>query len=138
MSPQYVKLKPAGEFRQPDISDVIDKIRKFISKYPDKDLFLVTEDEDYYKRIKGEFSDKLKIVSFDSFVSGYDGKSYLSKTKLLNDDKKRRGIDYLVKIVLLSRCKYLISSMTMGSIAAYCFNGGKYEEEFIFDLGYYK
>ena len=133
----YVKLKPAGEFKQPDIQDVIIKVREFTQKYPDRKIFLVTEDEEYYDKIKSEFVDKLLIVSFDSFISGYDGKNYLSKTKLLNDDKKRRGIDYLVKIVMLSRCKYLISSITMGSIAAYCFNGGQYEEDYIFDLGFY-
>lgn len=88
--------------------------------------------------MKAEFAELITTVSFDSFISGYDGKGYLSKSGLLEEDKKKRGIDYLVKIILLSRCRYLISSITMGSIAAYCFNGGKYEDKYIFDLGYYE
>lgn len=88
--------------------------------------------------MQSEFPESICTVSFDSFIKGYDGKQYLSKTNLLEKDKKKRGIDYLVKIILLSRCRYLISSITMGSIAAYCYNGGKYEEEYIFDLGYYE
>lgn len=47
-------------------------------------------------------------------------------------------MDYLVKIVLLSRCKYLVSSITMVAIAAYSMNGGKYEYEMIFDKGVYQ
>ena len=124
----YVKLKPPGEFRQPEIDDVINKIREYIKKYPGKKLFLVTEDENYYKRLVEEFPTSIVTVTFDSFISGYDGKDFLSRTNLLDEDKKIRGMNYLVKIILLSRCRYLISSMTMGSIAAYCFNGGKYYE----------
>ena len=120
----YVKLKPPGEFRQPEIKDVVKKIKEFTTTHPGRKLFLVTEDAEYYEILKKEFPELLCTVSFDSFVSGYDGKNYLSKTGLLEDDKKKRGMDYLVKIILLSRCKYLISSITMGSIAAYCFNGG--------------
>lgn len=134
----YAKLKPTGEFRQPDIEEVIKKVREFIENHPGKKIFLVTEDNDYYKRMKAEFAELITTVSFDSFISGYDGKGYLSKSGLLEEDKKKRGIDYLVKIILLSRCRYLISSITMGSIAAYCFNGGKYEDKYIFDLGYYE
>ena len=134
----YAKLKPIGEFRQPDIEDVVQKAKEFIRKYPGKKIFLVTEDYDYYERLKEEFQELLTTVSFDSFIRDYDGKGYLSKSGLLEEDKKKRGIDYLVKIILLSRCRYLISSITMGAIAAYSFNGGKYEDEYIFDLGYYE
>ena len=134
----YVKLKPAGEYKQPNIQDVCDKVRGFINKYIDKKIFLVTEDADYYKIMRSEFQEKICIVSFDSFISGYNGRDYLSNTQLLNENRKKRGMDYLIKIILLSRCKYLISSITMGSIVAYCFNGGKYEDKYIFDIGYYE
>ena len=134
----YAKLKPTGEFRQPDIEDVVKKVREFTTQHPGIKIFLVTEDEDYYKKMQAEFTELLLTVSFDSFIGGYVGNGYLSKTNLLEQNKKKRGMDYLVKIILLSRCRYLISSITMGSIAAYCFNGGKYEDEYIFDLGYYE
>lgn len=133
----YAKLKPTGEFKQPSIKLVCRKIKEFSKIHSYNKIFLVTEDEEYYKILKSEFGERLCTVSFDSFVSGYDGKKYLSETNLMEKNKKKRGVDYLVKIFLLSKCKYLISSMTMGSIAAYCFNGGKYEDEYIFDLGYY-
>lgn len=134
----YAKLKPTGEFRQPEIQEVCDEIREFVNKYPGKKVFLVTEDDEYHEKVQEEFPELLTTVSFDSFIKGYDGKGYLSKSGLLDGDKKKRGIGYLVKIILLARCRYLISSITMGSIAAYSFNGGKYEDEYIFELGYYE
>lgn len=132
----YVKLKPSGEYVQPNIDEVINKTREFFNKYSCK-IFLVTEDYDYYLKMREEFKDQLSITSFDSFVKNYDGKTYLSKSGLLNDDKKTRGANYLAKIMLLSRCKYFIGSITCGSIATYAFNGGKYKDEFVFNLGKY-
>jgi len=134
----YVKLKPAGEYAQPEVEEFIEKLDKFVKKYPTANVFLVTEDYYYYLKIKEVYGGKVKTVSFDSFVENYDGKDYLSKTGLLDENPQKRGMDYLTKIVLLSRCKYLVSSITMGSIAAYSMNGGKYEDEMIFDKGVYR
>ena len=134
----YARLKPTGEFRQPNINDVCDKIVEFSEKYEMKKVFLVTEDYEYYSILKNKFGNLLYTVSYDTFIEGYNGKDFLSKTNLLAKNPRKRGIDYLVKIILLSKCRYLISSITMGSIAAYCFNGGKYVDEYIFDLGYYE
>lgn len=133
----YTKLKPTGEYVQPQIEDIIEKTREFLNKYPESKIFLVTEDFENYRRMKNEFNDLLQIADFDTFVQNYCGEDFLSKTNVLNNDKKKRGMDYLVKIILLSRCKYLVSSITMGSIAAYAMNGNKYEDSYIFDLGLY-
>jgi len=134
----YVALKPVGEYVQPEVDEVINKMKIFQEKYPDSNFFIVTEDYNIYKKIKKEFSTKVRIVSFDKFIGNYDGSTFLSKANILQDDKVSRGMDYLVKILLLSECRYLISSITMGSIATFAINGGKYEEEYIFDLGVYE
>lgn len=133
----YTKLKPSGEHIQPDIKSVVKKTREYLGKYQVSGIFLVTEDFENYKIMKEEFGDLLKITSFDTFILGYSGEDFLSKSNVLDSDKKKRGMDYLAKIVLLSKCKYLISSITMGSIAAYAMNGNKYEDRYIFDLGVY-
>lgn len=134
----YVRLKPSGEFVQPDIEDVIDKTKEFLIEHDNPSIFLVTEDGDYYKKLKKEFGDNLKITSFDGFIDNYKGEDYLSKSNILNENKHIRGLEYFVKILLLSRCKYLISSITAGSLAAYAFNGGEYENAYVFDLGLYE
>lgn len=134
----YVKLRPSGEYVQPSIEQMIQKIREFMEKHPNNNLFLVTEDNDYYQRLKCEFGEQLLIASFDSFIENYSGNDFLSKSSVLNPDLISRGRDYLVKIVLLSRCKYFIGSITMGSIAAYSLNGNRYNDAYIFKLGYYR
>ena len=134
----YTALKPTGEHIQPQIDKVIEEMKKMNRKNPELNFFLVTEDEAIYSEIKLVFNDKIKIVSFDKFIAGYDSKVFLSESDLLDKDRKRRGIEYLVKLVILSKCQYLISSITMGSIATYALNGNKYTGNCIFDLGIYK
>lgn len=43
----------------------------------------------------------------------------LSKSNVLEKDKKSRGQKYLAKMILLSRCRYLITSITQGSKFSY-------------------
>ena len=133
----YVKLRPSGEYIQPNVKQVEEQIIKFVEKYQ-APIFLVTEDGNIYDELVNDFGKSLRIVSYDSFVRNYDGKDVLSKSYVLDEDKKQRGQKYLVKMILLSRCKYLISSITQGSKFSYALNGGKYEDEHIFDLGLYK
>lgn len=133
----YVKLRPSGEYIQPSVKQVEEQIIKFVKKYQ-APIFLVTEDGNIYDELVKDFGNSIRIVSYDSFVRNYDGKDVLSKSNVLDDDKKQRGQEYLVKMILLSKCKYLISSITQGSKFSYALNGGKYEDEYIFDLGLYK
>lgn len=133
----YIKMKPSGEYVQPNVEQVVTKVQEFMSKY-NLPIYLVTEDGNIYDKFIDAFGKRVRIVSFDTFVRNYDGKDVLSKSNVLEEDKKSRGQKYLVKMILLSKCKYLISSITQGSKFSYLLNGGKYEDEFIFDLGLYK
>ena len=135
----YVKLKPSGEYVQPTVNQVIPVIHTFLEKYGnERGIYLVTEDGEIYDSLYEEFGEKIKLVSFDSFVRGYTGQAVLSRSNVLNADKKKRGQDYLAKMVFLSKCKYLISSVTQGSKFSYILNGGEYRDEYIFNLGLYK
>lgn len=94
------------------------QIEKFIEQYH-AFVFLVTEDGNVYDDLRNKFGEYIKIVSYDSFIYDYDGKDVLSRSNVLEDNKKLRGQKYLVKMILLSRCKYLISSITQGSKFSY-------------------
>lgn len=132
----YIRLKPSGEYVQPNVQLVEEQIIKFITRY-NAPIFLVTEDGDIYDTLVKKFGSSIRTVSYDSFIRNYDGKDVLSKSNILEDNKKMRGQNYLVKMILLSKCKYLISSITQGSKFSYALNGGKYVDEYIFDLGLY-
>ena len=129
-------MRPSGEYVQPNVKQVEQQIEKFIEQYH-ASVFLVTEDGNIYDDLRNRFGEYIKIVSYDSFIYDYDGKDVLSRSNVLDDNKKLRGQKYLVKMILLSRCKYLISSITQGSKFSYALNGGKYADEYIFDLGLY-
>lgn len=133
----YVKLRPSGEYVQPNIEQVKQKVAMFIKKYH-APIFLVTEDGEIFDELVQTFGNNIRIVSYDTFIRNYDGDDVLSKSNVLDEDKKQRGQRYLVKMILLSNCKYLISSMTQGSKFSYALNGAKYEDEYIFNLGLYQ
>lgn len=133
----YVKLRPSGEFVQPDVEQVKKKVTEFTERY-NAPIFLVTEDGEIYGELVNAFGDSVRIVSYDTFIRNYDGKDVLSKSSILEYDKKLRGQKYLVKMILLSKCKYLVSSITQGSKFSYSLKNGNYDGEFIFDLGLYK
>ena len=132
----YVKLKPSGEYVQPSVDQMKCKIHEFENKY-NAPIFLVTEDGDIFDNLIKEFGDIIRIVSFDTFIRNYEGKDVLSKSDVLEKDKKLRGQKYLAKMILLAKCKYFVGSMTQGSKFSYILNNGNYSDEYIFDLGLY-
>lgn len=132
----YVKLKPSGEYVQPSVEQMKSKILDFINKY-DVPIFLVTEDGDIYDALETEFGERIRTVSFDTYIRNYDGKDVLSRSNVLEEDKKLRGQKYLAKMILLAKCKYLLTSITQGSKFSYVLNDGKYMDEYVFDLGLY-
>ncbi|MBQ6971073.1 MAG: hypothetical protein IJP86_01815 [Synergistaceae bacterium] len=52
------------------------------------------------------------------------------------NDKYLRGLEYLVSILFLSRCRGFIASMTSGSTGVMCLSEG-FEYLYVFDLGLY-
>lgn len=132
----YVKLKPSGEYVQPSVDQMKCKIHELENKY-NAPIFLVTEDGDIFDNLKKEFGDIIRIVSFDTFIRNYEGKDVLSKSDVLEKDKKLRGQKYLAKMILLAKCKYFVGSMTQGSKFSYILNNGNYSDEYVFDLGLY-
>ena len=67
----YIKLRPSGEYVQPNVKQVEQQIEKFIAQYHTC-IFLVTEDGNIYDDLKNKFGEYVKIVSYDSFIYDYD------------------------------------------------------------------
>lgn len=136
----YVKLRPAGHPVQPSAEDAIKMADTMMKRFDLEYVFLVTEDYEIYKKIKQHFQKKLIIVSFDSFITSYKGDSFLSLEKSvlsqLSSSPYQRGLNYLTKLYILSKCKCFVGGNTCGSWAANVFSKG-YDESYIFDLGLY-
>ena len=93
----------------------------------------VDEWDKYELHHRARLATKPGLVSFDTFIRNYEGKDVLSKSDVLEKDKKLRGQNYLAKMILLAKCKYLISSMTQGSKFSYVLNDGKYVDTSLYD-----
>ena len=132
----YVKMRPVGEYVQPTAEQVVESIREMRRKHGNFPVFLVTEDQHIFDVISKNIND-LYTVSFDDYISDYNGQTFLAFSGSLRSDKRALGMEYLTKIVLLSKCKYLLSSIASGSKAAYVLRDEDYEDEFIFDMGLY-
>ena len=136
----YIKLKPSGHPVQPTVEQAVEIVDKYINQYDIEKIFLTTEDGDIYKKIKDKYGNMCVITSFDSFVNNYNGKDYLSHHQSINDlgsSPYQRGFNYLVKLIILSKCEYFIGGNTMGSWAACAFAEQPFKSKYVFDLGMY-
>ena len=130
----YITLKPKGHYVQPELGDVIVKIEEFLEKYDIDQIYVVTEDYSYYTELKKIFGDK--IFSSDSnFVKNYSTKDYVSEA--FDNDPYERGLMYLIRILLLSKCEYVISSKANGSMFAELMREDECIDSYWFDLGIY-
>ena len=136
----YTKLKPAGHPVQPTTIQAIKIVDEYLVKNPHKNIFLVTEDADICLEIKKKYGEKVRTINDDIYISNYDGKNFLSmddsSINQLGLSSFQRGITYLSKILLLSKCKDIIGGNTSGSWAA-CVLSKSIDFLYIFDLGCY-
>lgn len=130
----YVSLKPKGHSVQPSINSVQNKITEYNQKYNFDKIYVVTEDYDYYKILSAAFAGK--VCSFgDNFIKDYKGNDYLSES--FKDDPYERGLNYLIRIILLSKCEYTICSKASGSEFAEFIRKESPVDEYWFELGVY-
>ncbi len=136
----YVKLKPSGHPVQPTVRQAIEVVDKYIEKYEAPYVFLVTEDGEIYDAIKAKYGERCITPKFDRYIYGYEGSKFLSKDKSVNDladSAYERGMQYLVKMIILSKCGYLIGGNTNGMWAVNVFAEERFKDRYIFDLGMY-
>lgn len=130
----YVKLKPKGHAVQPTINEMMLKIEEYIGKYDIQKIFVVTEDYSYYRILKDTYPDKV-FSSDDYFIKGYDSKDYIEA--YFENDPYERGVNYLVRVLLLNKCDYLIAGITNGSLVSCCLRKQDFKDEYWFELGDY-
>lgn len=130
----YVKMKPKGHAVQPSLEQVLNKVDEFLGKYHIDRIFVVTEDFDYYSALKEKYGN-LIFCSDDYFVRGYEGENYIESS--FDNDPYERGLNYIVRVLLLNECDYLITGITNGSLVSCCLNDKIYKDEYWFRLGDY-
>lgn len=130
----YVALRPKGHNIQPTIEAFIDKIKEFLNNYDINQIYIVTEDFDYFQRITEEI-DCPVVMSDNDFVKDYNETDYVSAS--INTDGFTRGMNYLTRLLLLTKCQYIVSSYAAGSIYSKMIREENPRDEYWFDLGKY-
>ena len=130
----YTALKPKGHYKQPTIEQVMEKIDDFLGKYSIEKIQLVTEDFSIFQKFKAKYGDIL-FSSDDSFVKNYSTEDY--KESSFQNDPYERGLNYLIRLILLTKCDYLISSITNGSLFVLAERENEYKDCYLFELGKY-
>ena len=131
----YTRLKPAGHPVSPTPEQAAEKLDEFLERYGRRKIFLATEDAGVYDFFRAKYGD-LIYTSDKNLVRNYSGKDYIAN-EIDAENKYQFGLDYLVKMICLSECRYLIASQTAGTEFARLLNDGRYADEYIFDLGTY-
>ena len=136
----YSKLKPEGHAIQPNIEDAFKVIDRVIRKTGLNDLFLVTEDYTIMDLVYKKYGENLVRLKSDYQIKNYNGRVKLSldndSLEQLGRSPKERGAQYLKKLILLSKCDYLIAGNTCGSWFSYIISD-TYRDVCVFDLGKY-
>lgn len=130
----YVALKPKGHYVQPELKSVIDKIKEFLEKYEIDQIYVITEDYDYFTELQNTFGNKV-FSSDNYFVKNYNNRDYLSES--FDNDPYERGLMYLIRVLLFSKCEYIISSKASGSMFAEFMREEVCIDSYWFDLGLY-
>lgn len=122
---------PAGMSAQ----QCIQKIHLYMNKYHCQYFYLSCEDEYYVDTIRREFGKQclyfvrprrhffdMEGKPQDREQAGFDMKNYSMRAK---------NMDYMVEILLLAKCQYLLGNKGGGTIATFFLKNGKYEESVI-------
>lgn len=130
----YTHMEPKGHPRQPSVAQITRQVDEFLTKYPISKIYVVTEDYEIYQEIREHYGDMV-FAADDRFVRDYNGWDYVSYG--YTDDAYERGLYYLIRLILLARCDYLVSSKASGSHYSILLNNGEYKDQYLFELGNY-
>lgn len=131
----YINAKPKNHPVQPMPEQLMEKIDEVLAERKCEKIYLATEDKNFFEIFKGRYGDK--IIAMEVKRHETVGKQNINEVRRMqkeNDYTMAR--DYLINILLLSKCNCLVAGNTSGSIGALLLNE-EYEYKYIFDLGVY-
>lgn len=129
----YLAMHPARHPVQPEIKRAVADVGKAFRAGAWSHIFLVTEDAEIAQAFRQEFGDRVRMTGQEPIR--YDGRGYLDCQKGVSGDV-RRAREYLVRIIMLSRCSDVMCGRTAGSLGAAILSKG-FDSAFYWDLGEY-
>jgi hypothetical protein len=123
----------------PDSAIFLQKAIEAVKEWNMEYIFLSTIDEGVVDAFKGVFKDKLLLLE----RARIKPQSILEESGILGEHKNyptrqspyTAGLEYLIDLVMLSKCDAYIGPLSCGSHLAIDLNNNQYRNRFIFDLG---
>lgn len=135
----YTLKRPSGHFVQPEIFSIINQSELTMKKQNCSSLYLATESQEVYDAFKSEFKSNL-ITNTDKRYNDKDiigVKSLATYDRIHKNDRYSINLKYLSSTCILSKCKYFIGGLTMGTVGVYLMNRN-FEYDYLYNLGIYK
>ena len=136
----YTKMRPAGHHIQPEVDDVIDKVKSVMPEWNCDYVYITTEERKIVERFENAFPGRVLTVSqmyYDDLDIDYEHQYIASAKFNRGNDAYLKGLEYLSPVMVFSRCNSAVLGLCGGSLAAMYINGGKFENTFIFNLGFF-
>jgi hypothetical protein len=138
----YTGTKPKNHPIQPEVGEVIEKVRAGCPASGPWYLYLATDERQVEAQFREAFPGKVLVNKrsyYDQFYRPGEEVKVLGRVHLDRErDDYYRGLEYLSSLVLLSRCGSLIAGNCGGSNAAIYLNDEKYSGWYLFDKGVYE
>lgn len=134
----YTSTCPGGHNVVPSIDLLIQMTDEKLQEWGYDFVYLATEDKEIYDAMKKHYGQKLIALDVPRFAHDTNKKRLSELNFERENDQYLRGEEYLITIYLLSHCDSIITSGVGGGLAALRINGGKYEHQYIFNLGRYQ
>ena len=132
----YISLKPKHHPKQPNINIMIKDIKEMNLKYKYDWIFLTTEDYLIKSTFIQTFKNKLKYLKNNNNINY----NYKEKKKLGFNEKIKGNLqfqkNYLINIIILSKCIDIISALTSGTIGTFILSEG-FRNSKIYYSGFY-
>ncbi|MCR5651304.1 MAG: hypothetical protein K6F86_09015 [Lachnospiraceae bacterium] len=133
----YTAMKPLGHPVQPTIDEAITRTKEKMAEWEGDAIYLATEDESIVERFLAEFGSCVILPNGKRYDYRKPHKELIIHNSFdRENDEYLRGREYLVKIGVLSRMDYIISSF-MGSTYGMSLMNMNYKGEYYWDLGVY-
>ena len=134
----FRNLRLPGHSIQPDAALLLERAKRMMKEREIPYCYLKTEERSVFELFRTELGKNL-LSTESLFYDEMDAtKGIVHYRPEIKHAAYRLALDYLKNVVIASRCDYLISGITNGSVAALEFNGGKYKAVDLVNLGHYQ
>ena len=135
----YISIKPNGHSVQPDVEKVLTDVKYMDEKYKYDFIFFATEDEIIKQKFIEmlNYGNKLKLLNPKVFVHyNYTKNRFKINAHKLIYGNLEYTKNYVLNIIILSKCLDLVASRCTGTAAIYILTNG-FRHSIIYNLGMY-